>query len=370
MRKTLLTLSLSLAALSAHSAPFAPGNIVVLRIGDGVTTLSNTGSPLFLDEYLINPNPPASATLVQSIALPTVASGDNRPCIGSSTGNTEGLLTRSSDRRYLVLTCYGRALGGTGSLSGTAGIAVPRVIARIDFEGTINSTTALTDAFSAGTPRSVASDDGTRFWAVGSNTGLRFATLGASTSTQLSSAITNLRQVTIDNGALLISHATNSTIGRVAQVGSGLPTSGDNPIAGLANFPITGSPYGFARFDLIAARPGADTLYVSDDSAVTGGVQKYVLTDSGWGLVGTITNSGFSSFSTARPFFGRVIFGTAVQYALINNNAELIVGVDTATGLAPDQNFITVATATLNQAMRGVVEAPEFVDLIFANGFQ
>ena len=95
-----------------------------------------------------------------------------------------------------------------------------------------------------------------------------------------------------------------------------------------------------------------------------------MLTDSGWGLVGTITNSGFSSFTTARPFVGRVIFGTAAQYALINNNAELIVGVDTAAGLAPEQSFITVATATLNQAMRGVVEAPEFVDLIFANGFQ
>src|SRR5262245_40428571 len=72
-----------------HTA-FTPGNLVIYRVGDGSTSLTNTGNPVFLDEYT------TAGTLVQSIVLPTVPSGSNRRLIASGTAITEGLLVRSS----------------------------------------------------------------------------------------------------------------------------------------------------------------------------------------------------------------------------------------------------------------------------------
>src|SRR5215475_9867169 len=105
------------------SAPFTPGNLVIYRVGTGTGSLVNTGNPVFLDEYT-----PAGA-LVQSIALPTTASAPNRRLIASGTATSEGLLTRSTDGLYIVLSGYDAALGTSG-LAGTTSSAVPRVVGR------------------------------------------------------------------------------------------------------------------------------------------------------------------------------------------------------------------------------------------------
>lgn len=81
------------------AAAFTPGNLVIYRIGNGTDALSNFGNPVFLDEYT------PTGTLVQSVPLPTTASGANRRLISSSIVQ-EGMLTRSSDGRYLILTGY------------------------------------------------------------------------------------------------------------------------------------------------------------------------------------------------------------------------------------------------------------------------
>src|SRR4051812_11245398 len=87
-------------ATGALAAAFGDGNVVVYRVGDGVTPLAVTGSPVFLDEFT------PGGLLVQSIALPTTASGANRPLVASGTAQSEGLLTRSADGRFLVMTGY------------------------------------------------------------------------------------------------------------------------------------------------------------------------------------------------------------------------------------------------------------------------
>jgi hypothetical protein len=108
----------------------------------------NTGSPVFLDEYT------PSGTLVQSMALPTSVSGSNKQLIASGTASSEGLLTLSSDGRYLFLTGYAANIGGTASLSGTTGIAIPRTVGRVDASGNIDTSTALTDFATGNNPRS------------------------------------------------------------------------------------------------------------------------------------------------------------------------------------------------------------------------
>src|SRR5262245_43719495 len=103
---------------TVSAAPFTPGNLVVYRVGDGAGTLVNTGNAVFLDEYT------TAGALVQSIALPTTVTGSQRQLIASGIATSEGLMTRSADGQCLLLTGYGRDLGGAGSLASTAGAAV------------------------------------------------------------------------------------------------------------------------------------------------------------------------------------------------------------------------------------------------------
>jgi hypothetical protein len=135
MRRTLLSAArpvrlkpvrLSIQNLESRDVPaaFTAGNVVIYRVGDGAGPLVNTGSAVFLDEYTPN------GTLVQSVAMPTTASGNQKQLISGGTASAEGLMTRSADGNYLVMMGYARNLGGTGSLAATSPVDVPRVVGR------------------------------------------------------------------------------------------------------------------------------------------------------------------------------------------------------------------------------------------------
>jgi hypothetical protein len=246
-------------------APFTAGDLVIYRIGTGTGSLVGTGNAVFLDEYT------PSGTLVQSVPLPTVTSGSNNPLIASGTATSEGLLTLSADGRYLLLTGYDTTLGGTASLAGTS---VPRVIGRVDAQGNIDTSTALTDFSSGNNPRSVASSNGTDIWVGGGAGGVRYTTLGSTTSTQLSTTVTNIRSVEIFNGQLYVSDSSGTTV-RLGTVGTGLPTTSGQVITNLPGLPTsTGSPYAFFFADLDPNTAGLDTLYVAEDTAGGGQIQK------------------------------------------------------------------------------------------------
>ena len=160
--------SICLAVVANAQAPFTAGNIVVLRVGDGTNALSNKGNALFLDEYN-----PITNVKVQSVALPTVANGNNQPILLSGTATSEGALTRSANGGFLTLTGYGSAVGAsTVSLSTTTGTAVPRVIAIIKNDASINTTKKLTNFASANNPRGAYSNDGNSVWLVSGAKGL------------------------------------------------------------------------------------------------------------------------------------------------------------------------------------------------------
>src|SRR5262249_4855277 len=234
-------------------APFTPGNLAIYRVGDGAGSLANTGNAVFLDEYT------PTGTLVQSVAMPTTASGSNKQLIASGTATSEGLLTRSADGRYLLLTGYGRDLPGSGSVVSTASATVPRVVGRVDPSATIDTSTALSDFADGSNPRSVTSTNGTDLWVAGAAGGVRYATLGSTTSTQLSTTVTNIRQTNIFAGQLYVSDSSGSAV-RVGAVGSGLPTTSGQTITNLSGFPTSGGPYGFFFADLSASVDGLDTL--------------------------------------------------------------------------------------------------------------
>src|SRR5688500_7710791 len=84
------TARLSIQTLEAREVPaaFTPGNVVIYRVGDGIAALTGNGSAVFLDEYT------PAGTLVQSVAMPTTASGNQRQLIAGGTATAEGLVTR------------------------------------------------------------------------------------------------------------------------------------------------------------------------------------------------------------------------------------------------------------------------------------
>lgn len=255
-------------ARRVQAAGFTPGNIVVYRVGDGAAALGSTATAVFLDEYT-----PAGA-LVQSIAMPTAVVGSNRRLTASGSATSEGFLSLTSNGQYLAVPGYDAALG-TAAVAGTTSASVNRVVGRVDSSGTIDTTTAISDAFSGGNPRG-ATGDGTNFWVVGSVSGVRLVTLGSSgASTSISTTNNNLRATNIFAGQLYASSGAGTGLPRLGTVGTGTPTTSGQTITQLPGISATATITGFFFADLNAGVAGVDTLYVADDGANQ--VQKYSL---------------------------------------------------------------------------------------------
>lgn len=346
----LLLLWLLSYAAPLHAATFTTGNLVVYRVGNGSGSLLNTGNPVFLDEYT------PAGVLVQSVAMPTVLSGANKILVASGTAATEGMLTRSADGQYLIATGYNAPLPTTG-IASTTSAAVNRVIGRVKYDGTVNTSTGLTDASDGGNVRSATSVDGTSFWTTGDAGGIRFALPGATTSTPLESTIVKFRQPLIFGGQLYVSGG-SSTFPRIATVGSGTPATAGQSVTSLPGFPITGSPNSFFLADLNAGVAGFDTLYVADDAA---GLLKYSLAGGAWTANGTIG----TALDLYRGLTAKVS-GTTVTLYLTRKGGTTATGGGELASLVDSSGYnatITgtptlVVTAGANKAFRGIALAP------------
>lgn len=338
---------LAAAALSissaATAAPFTPGNIVVQRIGDGSTTLSANGNPVFLDEYT------PAGTLVQSIALPTTGPD---PCINAGNATSEGYLSRSPDGRFLAIGCYAQALPNATGLSASAPATINRAVFRAAADGSVLLAARLTDA--TGNIRSAALADATNLYAASSGVGVRYTTFGSNgTSTQIASAPTNVRNLLVESGQLYVS--SGATGFRVAAVGSGTPTTSGQTVTNLpgADILALSSPYAYALLDRSPGVPGVDTLYVADDSAATPGVRKFSFDGTSWTARG-------AAGTAARGLSARIADGGTVElFATTTTPNALVLITDTT---AFDQPIAgtssTLATAAANIALRGVAFAP------------
>lgn len=340
----------TLGALSSLAAPFTPGNIVVARVGDGSAALTTAAAAVYLDEYT-----PAGA-LVQSIALPTSVSGNNRILTASGTTTTELSLTRSSDGRYLVLAGYGAA-PGTPSIATSPTNEVARVIALIGVDGSVDTSTSAGDAFDGGSIRGAATADGTGFYSVGSKGGVYYQAFGDYTSTQLAAAPAAARSINVANGNVYISTVTSPYFG-LAQVGSGLSTASGQAVTALPGFPGTtsgSSPNSFYLADLSADVPGPDVAYVADDRTA-GGIQKWSLVNSAWTLNGTIAGSASAQ---VRGLSGATT-GTTVSLAATSSGSLFVLTDNTGYNTAPSLAALpsAAAVAAANTALRGAAYAP------------
>ena len=204
-RVALLTASalLAVSTMNAYAAAFTAGNIVVYRVGSGSGSgaLTSASTAVYLDEYT------TSGTFVQTINMPTATSGSQYALTASGTATSEGQMNNSVDGRYIITQGYGAA-PGVASIAGTASATTPRVIARVDTFGNIDTSTALTDWTTGNNPRSAASVNGTSFYGGGAANDCYASALGNTTSTSLSTQ--NTRHIVIFNNQLYFSSSSGS----------------------------------------------------------------------------------------------------------------------------------------------------------------
>ncbi len=333
----------------AFGGPFTAGNLVVVRVGDGSTALSTNAAAVSLLEYT------RSGTLLQTISLASTGTSA-LTLVGTTT--TEGILQGSSNGQYLLLAGY-RKNAGQADPSVDASTTTNRVVGRVDLNANVDTSTALTDAYSSKSVRGASSDDGTRFWTSGEPTnpsgGLRYAgSLGATTSTLLGSYSNNLRQVSVLGGNLFTSSGTGTPGRSVFHVGSGLPTSG-SPTFTSSFTPDPTSQYQSFYFTNLGSgnnwdSTGFDTLYTAGTNS--NALFKYSFNGTSWVLNNTVSLAGIMDVTGSTQ-------GTTVTL-FVTTGTDLESFTDTA-GYNANLNgtFTSLATAGSNYVFRGVAAVPE-----------
>jgi hypothetical protein len=350
-------LFLAASALVVPAAPslaggFTPGDLVIYRVGDGTGPLVNTGNPVFLDEYT------TAGVLVQSVAVPTAAVGGNNPLIASGTATSEGQLNLSPDGQFLSFTGYNATPGNTTPLANSSSAAINRDVGIVNASGVINTSTSLNDFSSSNNPRAAVTTDGVNVWVGGATGGVRFTTTGGTTSTQLSTTVTNVRDVSIFGGQLDASTQTGPF--GLFTVGTGLHTTPGQTLTNLSGFPTNTSPNAFFLTHLNGGAAGLNTLYVADDSSAAngGGIQKWELLNGNWTREGTVRASNVRGLTGASDGVNVSLYGTTGG-GDANGGGSLYAFTDT-TGFngTVSGSASVLATAGADEAFRGIAFAP------------
>ena len=259
---------------------FTTGDLVI----DEALGTSSSSTAISLVDYSTSGTPSG-----YSVNLPTSAGGGNFPLTDSGKALNDGELTNSADGQSIIVTGYDE---GTGIASATSS-SVPRTVGIVTSSGTVDTTTALSDANEGNNFRSAISatyPPGNIYTA--GKAGLGFTSDGGTTDTFLDNSSNSVDDLQIYNGQLYESNGSN-----IYQVGAGLPTSGTPTLMPLltgSNLPSGFGPAQFAFTTLGSSTPGPNTLYVADGSnGATSGdpnaVEKYTLEGGVWTATGSVS---------------------------------------------------------------------------------
>jgi hypothetical protein len=335
--------------------PFKAGNIVLYRVGDGSTSLSFNAAPVYLDEYTVD------GVLVQSIPMPITTNGANSALTAHGRITTEGMLNLSADGKRLLVPGTNSAIGST--------ITTASVIGVVDFNGKINTSTAITDFTESGhIPTTATSFDGTRFWFSGTGA-VRYATAGSSTSVLISNTGNQQNDLKIADGQLYVSSAVAPA--SVYKIGNGTPVTDGQILTALPGLPANISgPGQFAIADMDASVPGVDVLYVASTGNLvspTIGIRKFSLVSGTWvsnGSVGGETDNSFYMGLTVKVTGNTVTIFSTRRGANSTNRlgGELVKLVDNSgyNGALTGTPVVLASAAPVNNmAFRGVALVPQ-----------
>ncbi len=355
MKRTLLLLGFAMLAKLCAAQNFTEGNLVVYRLGnDEGTSPVNTQTsavPIFLEEYHISGTISAP---VQSVPMPTTTIGSNKRIVAVGNASIEGLMTRSADGRYLVIPGYDQSLGGNASNQSAA--TVNRVVALVDYQKGINTTTSLDNVHESNSFRSATTYDGSAVWGAGGGgnpSGTWYATAGASSATNLGGA--SFFQLRFFQGNLY-----GSAGSQIYQIGTGQPT------ATVSFFNRTGtilSSIGSGWNSFTIVEVGATPVaYVLQYGSGTFKIAKFSISGTTWTLRGTLDGPATS-------------YGTAIEARVVGGNVELYVvssAANTSTSVARLYKITDTAAPTADitgtateikswpatQNIRGIAWAP------------
>jgi hypothetical protein len=284
MKKYLLQLILLIRCLHGISqSPFTPGNIVVYRIGDGTIDMAtltavtrNNGQPVFLDEYT------TAGVKVQSILMPSVVNRQNKSLVATR-ATMEGLMTLSTNGQYLVLTGYNGSIGTNALTSGAS-----RTVGLVKFDGTINTTTSLTNVAVNRSISSAISTDGNQIWIAcdrnDAGGSFCYTTMGSTTATIINDVNQNYRSLAITDGQLYTSLVPRA----ISKVGTGLPTTFFQSLTAINGSTVPANQFVF--FDLNSNIAGVDVLYIATGGS---GIRKYSFDGIAWNFNGVTNTSDF-----------------------------------------------------------------------------
>lgn len=360
MKTILLTLCVALG-FCATAQNFGTGNFVVLRAGDGTTPLTANGNKIFLDEYS------ASGVFVRSIEMPSTNTAPLNNIVTNGTNNTEGNISRSPNGLYITFAAYNTLvpIPFTSSVAAATSTVVPRLAAWLANNGIINSL-SISDWCSASSPRTAVTTDATQFWLGGGAGGVCYRAASGSATVTVSTTVTSVRNLIITNGNLYASSTTGTP--KLGIVGSGIPTSTGQTIAGIAGYPSSNvSPHQFVLLDLNPSIDGPDVLYVADEIVAGGGagaIRKYSYNGTTWtynGQIGVATDIYRGIIANANGS-AVTIFATRNSGAGAGGGAALVTTIDNAGyNMAPSSTTPTIIDTLTNvsqKAFRGLAWAP------------
>ena len=366
MNKLVSTLwYLALAVLAqAQSPSFVPGNLAVLRLGDGAQSFKASGNSVFIDEFSATGT---NASPVTSVAIPD---SGTEALILDGTALSEGGLTRSEDGTALCLVGYNTGLksreaDAAGSLAETAATAIPRNLATLDAFGAYQQLQTITSYYGTQSPRFAVTDGTNNFWVAAGINGIVYFN-PPSSSQPISTSLVNNRAIRIFGGNLYFSTQKASPTSN-----NGLytftTTPGGHTTAGLVTTPSVGTNLVFATGSASAISDFAFSAdgtiaYVADTAL---GVQKWINNAGTWNLAYTFALAPISqpagAFGVAVDFSGDnpVIYATTTE---TNSTSKKHVGgnhlvriVDTNAAAA----ITFLAQAKANQAFKGLDFAPD-----------
>ena len=361
LKSSILTAALALVSLtSANAANLTVGNIIVERIGNGSTALSNASAQIAVLEYT------TTGTNVQTITFPTTGITQQTDS-GSATSN--GYL--NSYNGFVAVTGHDSASGVT-SVSGLNN----KVTSIIDSTGNVatritHPTSGSPLPFTGNNYRSAIATSSTTFYASGNGTsstggvwyynGAAFSQISSTNSGQP----VNLRNIEIFNNQLYVSSSTTGFLGisRIGAVGAGLPTSTGQSATLEINMGVGASPFGFVMFDT-NSDSFLDTAFIADDrTAVGGGLQKWTFNGTAWSnsysllfdaAAGNLSANAGTGFAGIRGLTGT--YDSSTGFSLFATTTEasnnrLVQILDNGTN---PTTYSTLALAGANNAFRGV----------------
>ncbi len=328
------------------TAQFTAGRLVVERIGTGSGALSSAAFPVFLDEYSI-----LGGAATYTVAIPTSTSGSLNQATESGSASSDGFISVSANGKYIVVPGYDAAV----ATAGVAGLAVNKVITRVDPFGSLASTVVTNaSAYSSNNFRGVTSSDGLNYWMAGNGTattgGVKYVAHQGSTTGVAATQVAvpnsaNTRVPYIYGSSLYVSTASGTT--GVYSV-TGLPTSGTVTATPIVSSGAAVDPYAL----VVVNNGGTNVMYVQSNSNRV--INKYYQSAGVWTAAG--------SYTPAVGYYGitATVTGTTVNIFCANNTN--IVTFNDATGATTSVSGIpsvtNLATAATNTIFRGITFAP------------